>query len=432
MNIIEVNNLSKIYKLYNNVNDRLKEAINPFSKKQHKEFYALDNISFTMKKGENVGIIGKNGSGKSTLLKVISGILTPSKGDIQVRGKVAALLELGAGFNPEYTGLKNIFLNGMLMGYTNEEMQEKLDDIISFADIGTFIEQPVKMYSSGMYARLAFAVAINVQPDILIVDEALSVGDMAFQHKCMNRMKKMIESGTTILFVSHDPAAVKSLCNRCIYLKNGVIQADGEAREVTDMYLRDLRTKVYDIKTEIQNTGDEDLENNIEDDFIIDETLDEKVKDIRYGSGGARVRYFGMFNEKGEPATQFEFNELMTFKINVELFKDVEHLNCSLLIRDKNGVDITGTTSFEEGIKFPKLEKGDKVTIAFKAPNLLKHDMTFSVGLSINDTISLEEHEVLDVIDLAYSFKSVYNNKRPVWYSYYQAFDISYDILKLK
>lgn len=204
---ISVKHLTKVYKLYNQPIDRLKEALNPFKKSYHKDFYALNDVSFEIKKGETVGIIGKNGAGKSTLLKIITGVLTPTSGSVQVNGKIASLLELGAGFNPDYTGLENIYFQGSLMGYTREEMESKVDDILTFADIGEFIHQPVKTYSSGMFARLAFSVAINVEPDILIVDEALSVGDMAFQAKCFNKFKEFQRLNKTILFVTNSTRA---------------------------------------------------------------------------------------------------------------------------------------------------------------------------------------------------------------------------------
>jgi teichoic acid transport system ATP-binding protein len=234
--IIKVQNLTKVYHLFDKKFDRVKEALSPLKKRYSRDFYALNDISFSIKKGETVGIIGKNGAGKSTILKIITGVLTPTQGSINVRGTIASLLELGAGFNPEMTGIENVYMNGIIMGYTRKEMGKKLDAIVDFADIGDFINQPVKMYSSGMFARLAFSVNVNINPDVLIVDEALSVGDSFFQQKCLYRMKQMQEAGTTVLFVSHDIGAVKALCSRCIYLKNGRLIADGAADEVCDMY----------------------------------------------------------------------------------------------------------------------------------------------------------------------------------------------------
>ncbi|MGG7171780.1 ABC transporter ATP-binding protein [Clostridium neonatale] len=233
---IKIESLSKIYRLYDKPIDRMKESLSISKKKYSKEHYALKNITFDVKKGESIGIVGKNGSGKSTLLKIITGVLTQSQGSIEVNGKIAALLELGAGFNPEYTGIENIYLNGTMMGYTKEEMEKRVNPIVEFADIGEFINQPVKTYSSGMFARLAFAVAINVEPEILIVDEALSVGDTRFQIKCIDKMKELKEKGTTILFVSHATEQIKRFCNRAVWINNGEMMDIGESSEIIDKY----------------------------------------------------------------------------------------------------------------------------------------------------------------------------------------------------
>lgn len=234
---IKVENLSKIYKLYNNPIERLKESLHPFKKKYHKEFYALKDVNFEVKKGETVGIIGKNGSGKSTLLKIITGVLTPSSGNVAINGKISALLELGTGFNPEFTGLENIYFSGTIMGYTKDEIDKKVDNIISFADIGEFINQPVKTYSSGMFVRLAFAVAINIDPEVLIVDEALSVGDMRFQQKCFRKLREFKEDDKTILLVSHDLGAVINFCDRVIWLWDGEVYQIGKSDNVGKRYI---------------------------------------------------------------------------------------------------------------------------------------------------------------------------------------------------
>lgn len=221
MNVINVNHVKKIYSLYENKKDRFKEAFSITGKKYHKDFYALNDINFSIQKGECVGIIGLNGSGKSTLLKILTGVLTQSDGNVEIRGKVSALLELGAGFNPEYTGFENIYLNAMIMGFSKKETDEKLQDILDFADIGDFINQPVKVYSSGMFVRLAFAIAINVEPDILIVDEALSVGDVFFQQKCYKKIKELAGK-STVLIVSHDLNAMTKFCKRIIVMNKGI------------------------------------------------------------------------------------------------------------------------------------------------------------------------------------------------------------------
>lgn len=246
---VEIAELDKVYKLYREPIDRLKEFLDFFQKKEYsKNFYALRGINLKILTGETVGILGKNGAGKSTLLKIITGVLSETNGSVVINGKVSALLELGAGFNPEYTGIDNIYLNGAMMGFSRSEMDEKLDSIIRFADIGDFIYQPVKSYSSGMFARLAFSVAISVKPDILIVDEALSVGDTRFQIKCMDYMKTMMEDGTTVLFVSHDINAIRRFCKRCIWIDHGEIILDGDVNKVADAYSDFLKRDFVEAK----------------------------------------------------------------------------------------------------------------------------------------------------------------------------------------
>ncbi|MFC4771144.1 ABC transporter ATP-binding protein [Enterococcus hermanniensis] len=241
--VIEINHLTKKYDMYKKPSDRLKEALSPSRKTYHEVFYALNDVNVAVNKGEMIGFIGENGSGKSTILKIITGVLTPSSGEVKIEGNIAALLELGSGFNPEYSGYENIFLNGMVLGFSREEMAEKVDDIINFADIGDHLYQPVKTYSSGMFVRLAFAVAINVDPDILIVDEALAVGDLEFQLKCMEKFTELRNAGKTILFVSHDVNAVRRFCDRVYWLKNGVVEAEGETMEITETYENFLKKK---------------------------------------------------------------------------------------------------------------------------------------------------------------------------------------------
>ncbi|MDE7322607.1 MAG: ABC transporter ATP-binding protein [Lachnospiraceae bacterium] len=242
--VLDIQNVSKVYKLYQKPSDRFKEAFNIKKKLYYKEFYALRNINFSIGKGETVGIVGRNGSGKSTLLKIITGVLNPTEGNVVTKGNISALLELGAGFNMDYTGIENIYLNGTIMGIPRKEMDKKIDSIISFADIGEHIKQPVKTYSSGMFVRLAFAVAINVDPEVLIVDEALAVGDTRFQVKCMEKFVEFMEAGKTVLFVSHDVNSVKRFCKRAIWLNEGSLVMDGDVDEVTDKYSDFLKSEL--------------------------------------------------------------------------------------------------------------------------------------------------------------------------------------------
>ncbi len=258
--IIHAEHLSKAYKLYNKKSDRVREVLSTSKKQYHKLFFALHDVTFTVRRGETIGIVGTNGSGKSTLLKILAGVTVPTSGTVKLNGKVSALLELGAGFNPEYNGLENIALNATMMGYSKEEMEQLREGIINFADIGEYINQPVKNYSSGMFARLAFAVAISVEPEILIVDETLSVGDMRFQIKCMDRMKAMMENGTTILYVSHDTNSVRRFCQRVLWINNGELKAAGEVNQIADEYedyLRGLDATDKKAETSEEKTQDD-------------------------------------------------------------------------------------------------------------------------------------------------------------------------------
>ena len=249
---IAVRDVTKIYRLYDKPIDRLKESVSPSHKNYHRDFYALNHLSFEVEKGQTVGIIGTNGSGKSTILKIITGVLTPTSGQVEVEGKISALLELGAGFNMDYTGIENIYMNGTMMGYTRKEMDAKLQDILDFAEIGDFVYQPVKTYSSGMFVRLAFALAINVDPEILIVDEALSVGDVFFQSKCYRKMEEIRQKGTTILMVTHDMGSIIKYCDKVVLLNKGEFIAEGAPGQIVDMYKKILAGKLEELMADLE------------------------------------------------------------------------------------------------------------------------------------------------------------------------------------
>lgn len=285
---IRAENITKVYKLYDKPIHRLKESLSFRNKNYHRPFYALNDVSLEVNRGEVVGIIGKNGSGKSTILKIITGVASPSSGEIYVDGKISALLELGAGFNLEYTGIENIYLNGMMMGFGREEMDAKLENILEFADIGDFVHQPVKSYSSGMFARLAFSVAINVEPDILIVDEALAVGDLKFQIKCMEKFSEFRDNGKTILFVSHDINSIKRYCNRAIWLNSGRIEAQGDTDLICDRYTDYLKygessSKKKDEKKDEKLKLNKDIIGVIENFEILDHH-ENALEEISYNS----------------------------------------------------------------------------------------------------------------------------------------------------
>lgn len=349
---IEINNVSKIYKIYKENTHRLKEALHPFKKKYHKDFYALKDISFKIKKGTTVGFIGENGSGKSTLLKILTGIIPSTKGDVKVNGKISALLELGTGFNPELTGLENIYFNGTILGYTRKEIDGKKGAIIKFAEIGEFIHQPVKTYSSGMFVRLAFSVAINVDPDIIIIDEALSVGDSYFQVKCINKLKEFKNSGKTILFVSHDPGAVKTLCEEAFLLEHGNIIDSGRPDKVFDYY-----NSLISIKKEERHLIDKDV--------------------LRERSGNKKIEILKvvMLNEKNEPCDSFVSGVNVVISIEVKVHEEILNPTFGIAIRDRLGNDIFGINNYLLKVDFGTLQKDNLYSI--------KYSMKLDIGVNV-------------------------------------------------
>lgn len=366
---IQVENLTKTYKLYENNKRRIIEGLFPKVKPHYKEFHALNDVSFTINQGEIVGIIGKNGSGKSTLLKIITGVLNATEGAISINGRISALLELGAGFNPEYTGIENIYLNGTLNRITKEEITKRIDDICTFADIGDFINQPVKNYSSGMFVRLAFAVAVYSDPDILIVDEALAVGDAAFQAKCMARMNQIMKSGATVLFVTHDMNTVKRLCQRCIYLENGKKIMEGSAEELADVYLKRIRASMNEehMKLEEYNVGEKLSEENDTDekDIVINEQFIERTKQFIEGTGEVEFVDLKLFNENKEEAYSFAFNEELTMKVKLRINSD-QLFGVAYHIRDDKNMELVGSSTLREKGELIKGKKGDFYEIEFK------------------------------------------------------------------
>ena len=377
--VIKVNNISKSYRLYDKPSDRLRESWSLIRKKSyHKDYFALKDINFEVQRGECVGIIGTNGSGKSTLLKIITGVLSPSAGQIMVNGKISALLELGTGFNMEYTGMKNIYLNGIMMGYTRQEMDERVDRIIEFAEIGDFINQPVKSYSSGMFARLAFAVAINVDPDILIVDEALSVGDIFFQAKCYKKFSEFQEQGKTILFVSHDLSSVLKYCNKCLLINRGHQVQMGNTADVVNVYRKILvqTSKEEDAKKEDDETSvaDEKIAENKEDNgkTLWKESMIVNNNFVEYGDERAEIIDFGVMDENGEASTSIMKGRTYEIRMKVEFYDDIEEPILAYTIKDLKGTELTGTNSMLENKNIERVKKGDVVTIVFRQKMLLQ------------------------------------------------------------
>ena len=366
---ISVQGVSKIYKLYDKPIDRLKEAVSLTHKSYHRDFFALSDISFEVKKGETVGIIGTNGSGKSTILKIITGVLSPTTGTAEVSGNISALLELGAGFNSEYTGLENIYMNGTMMGFSRQEMERRMDDILRFADIGDFVNQPVKTYSSGMFVRLAFALAINVDPEILIVDEALSVGDVFFQAKCYRRMEEMMKNGTTILMVSHDMGSIIKYCDKVVLLNRGHFVAQGEAGKMVDLYKKILANQTDELAEALIEQKKEALglpvEATVSDKRMKDRmNLNPEVQE--YGDGRASFEDFGTLDARGNVTNLLLKGEMFTIRERVRFHAPIENPIFTYTLRDKKGTDITGTNTLFEGTEIKPVKDGDVYTVSFR------------------------------------------------------------------
>ena len=366
---ISVEHISKVYKLYRGKADRLKDALHLTRQKNYDEFYALSDVNFTVKKGETVGLIGTNGAGKSTLLKLLTGVLTPSEGQIEVNGKVSALLELGAGFNGEYTGLENIYFNGTLMGYTKEQMEKKVPEILEFAGIGDYVYQPVKTYSSGMFARLAFALAINVEPDILVVDEALSVGDIYFQSRCFKKMDDIKKNGTTILLVTHDMSSVIKYCDKVVLLNHGKVVKEGNPKQMVDIYKKILVNQ-YDENEDADGAEKKDALTVNKGSWMSQLSLNDK--NTIYGNGKAKIIDFGIFDENGRISGMILKKSNFSFKVKVEFCEDIEYPILTYTVKNARGAEITGTNTMFEKVDFPLAKKGEQYVVTFTQKALLQ------------------------------------------------------------
>ncbi len=359
---IRVDKVSKIYRLYDRQRDRLKDALNLTKKKCYREHFALDELDFEIKKGETVGIIGTNGSGKSTILKIITGVLNPSGGSVEVDGRISALLELGAGFNMEYTGIENVYLNGTMIGFTKEEIDERLSDILDFADIGDFVNQPVKTYSSGMFVRLAFAVAINIDPEILIVDEALSVGDSFFQSKCYHKFEEFKKIGKTILFVSHDLSSITKYCDRAILLNRGKKLFEGSPKEAVDLYKRVLVNQLEDSEEE----GGGRLWEQTAGDAFWKSAMSINPEVLEYGSKKAEIIDFAFLDANGRCSSIIEKGSEMTVKMKVLFHEDIEEPIFAFSFKNLLGIELCGTNTLFEKAEITPKSAGDVQVVSFK------------------------------------------------------------------
>ena len=368
--VIKCDKVSKMYKLYDAPSDRVKEALNLTKKKMYKEHYALSEIDLTICKGECVGIIGTNGAGKSTLLKIITGVLNASGGTVNVNGKISALLELGAGFNNEYTGIENIYINGRMNGYTKEEIEERFQAILEFADIGDFIYQPVKTYSSGMFVRLAFAVAINIEPDILIVDEALAVGDVFFQAKCFKKFEEFKSQGKTILFVSHALGTIQKYCDRAILLNKGVKISEGKPKEIIDLYNKQLSEENSHDKKRLRQEQTNINPENINDIWRTKLITNPKV--LEYGNKEIEIIDFCIVDEAKTITNNIMKDSYFQISMKVRANQTIHEPIFAYTIKDLKGVELTGTNTVLQGIEMPEMQEGDIKVISFKQKMLLQ------------------------------------------------------------
>lgn len=403
--MITLRNIVKQFDTYANPADRFKEF---FVGGRADSFRALDDVSLDIEPGQTVGIIGPNGSGKSTVLQIMAGILFPTSGTVEVEGKVSALLELGAGFNPDFTGRENVYLNASILGMTQSEIDAKFKNIVEFSGIGDFVNRPVKTYSSGMYVRLAFATAINVDPDILIIDEALAVGDVAFQQKCMMKLKQLQGEGKTIIFVSHDTSAVKSLCDHAILMHHGQVIDRGSPEHIVNHYLKLVYSET------LASVTDDTTSKSLEDGDKQELTPVKTVPNIeqRFGNQDASILGVVVLDENGRATSGIESGDELRIKVSVECNKTIENPIIGVVIRDRLGNDLTATNTFLEGNRLEPGGPGDILTALFaiKIPEFSKGHYSISPAIA-NGTLT--NHDMCDWIDNAYTFEVI--NPRTVF-----------------
>ena len=392
---IYLKNLSKKYPIYNRPSQKLLELLTLGKKQFHREFWALRDIHLEVQAGTTLGIVGQNGSGKSTLLQIVAGILRQTSGDCFVDGCVSALLELGSGFNPEFTGRENVFMNGVIMGLTRGQIEKRLDAILKFAEVGDFIDQPVKTYSSGMFMRLAFSLAIHVDPDILLVDETLSVGDLVFQHRCINRIRRLREQGKTILFVTHDLQAVTRLCDRAILLDGGEKLEDGTPEKVVQRY----QALVFEREKKAAGKGYSGAQ--IQPDGTLEVVTSIPYIHHRYGNRGAEILGIILCSHKGQVLDEVRAGQEVRLLISARFHQDIENPIIGFTVRDRLGVEITSSNTPYEGLDLPPGKPGDTVTVAFRirVPQLRPGSYSISPAVAQGN---VWEHTIEDWIDNAY------------------------------
>lgn len=382
---LRVEKVSKQYRTYARPGDRLKESLSRGRLRRHKEFWALHDVSFELNEGDIVGIIGPNGCGKSTLLQIIAGTLEPTHGEVWHEGRISALLELGAGFDPEFTGVENVYMNASLLGFSRRETDALLPNIERFAEIGDFFYQPVKTYSSGMYVRLAFAIAASVEPEILIIDEALAVGDALFQHRCLRRIKELHERGTTVLFVSHDAAAIRALCSRAILMSQGRIISDGAPAEVLNHYQEIVMERERAFEAESENSSATSAEV---------QTFEPLSFTYRHGNHLAEIVVAELSDATSHRAEIIETGTPLTMKVAVRFKADIADPVIGFLIRNRHGISAYGTNTLEHKLELGNVRRGEIVEVTFAFNCWLGID-----NYSISCAVHSREGEAYDWVD---------------------------------
>ncbi|MCA1593165.1 MAG: ABC transporter ATP-binding protein [Acidobacteria bacterium] len=393
---LRVENVSKQYRIYERPGDRLKETLTRGRLRRHREFWALSDVGFEIERGATVGIVGPNGCGKSTLLQIIAGTLEPTHGDVWHEGRIAALLELGAGFDPEFTGVENVYMNAALMGLSRRETDALFPEVERFAEIGPFIRQPVKTYSSGMYVRLAFAIAASVEPDILIVDEALAVGDAVFQHRCLRRIKELQERGATVLFVSHDAAAVRALCTRAILLNAGRVVADGRPPDVLNRYQKIIMEREEAYEAGALAAAGEAGEARATD----DESLAPLRSTYRHGDGSAEVVGAELADAARRRVEIVETGEALTLRVRARFQRETIEPVIGFLIRDRHGIHTYGTNTKEQQLAFGTVGRGEVLEVSFAFDCWLGVDQ-YSISFAVHS----REGQAYDWLDGALFFR---------------------------
>lgn len=381
--VIRVKNLGKCYHIYDRPQDRLMQSFLWGRKKLYRDFWALKDVSFNVEKGETVGIIGFNGSGKSTLLQLICETLTPTTGETEVNGRVGALLELGAGFNPEFTGRENIYLNGALMGFAREDMDKLFPLVEEFAEIGKFIDQPVKTYSSGMFVRLAFACTVSIDPDILLIDEALSVGDMYFQHRCIDRMEALQASGKTVLIVSHDINLIRNFCSRVIFLNEGCIYAQGDAEYVTEQYFYVIRHMQTQNAKESFHVLQKNYRQGIE-------------TNVSFGTSSGSILEVHILDKEFERTNTFKSGETIIIQIRARMSSLLKNPSISFTLRDHKGYPIYGTSTAEQNVQL-NLNDQEETEVFYSLSPLLASG-TYSLAVRLLDCKSRQVNLLIDKV----------------------------------